>query len=300
MGDCTLQSLYEGDFYHLCSEGLTDNVLVREEEDFYVARNYLALSSWRVGLSILAFCIMSNHFHILVAAENRQLAVKFMRAFKQVYSTYLFNKYGLNNSLKGVADSISLISDISYFRNCVAYILRNGLAAKLCSRVEDYLWSSYAAYFNPCEDVAECSVSSMGARRRRAILKTAMDVKDCNYTIDKKGNISLKSFVRSDIVEKAFKNSGKYFLYQLGSCNDARMEYELVVKPLVTSNDMELLTAAQTCAMDCYGNKSLSDLTTGQKCTMLKRLFFNNRTTVAQLARVMGLSRLIVKKILST
>ena len=115
MKEITLEELYDGDFYHVCTEGLETEVIMRDEEDFIVARNYLALSAWKENVFILAFCIMSNHVHILVGAKNRKDVLNFIRHFKQIYSTCLHNKYGLSNALKGQQECISIISDI---KNC--------------------------------------------------------------------------------------------------------------------------------------------------------------------------------------
>ena len=298
--ELTLKNLFDGNFYHLCTEGLEAEVIVRDNEDFRVACNYIALAAWRTCVFIVAFCVMSNHFHILSACKNRDMAERFLRLFKQMYATYLHNKYHMKSPLKGVSDSVSLITDINYLRKCIAYILRNPICAKICLKVEDYPWSSYPAYFNTAQDQFCHSVQSLKGRRRRQVLRSAMDVEGCPYMVEEDGNITLESFVRSDIVEAAFKHSGRYFLYQLGSCNDARMEYEMVVKPLVTSDDQELLRAAQKRAAEYYPGHEFSDLSVGERCAMLKNLFFNNKTTVPQLARVLGLPRSLVRKILST
>ena len=298
MSDYLLKDLSDENFYHVCTEGLEANVIMIDEEDFRVARNYLALAAWRCGVCVVAFCIMSNHFHILVACKDRNEAVGYIRLLKQLYSTYLRNKYGMNKILKGCNESICLISDIAYLRNCIAYILRNPLAAKVCSKIEDYPWSSYVAYFNSSPQQHQYDIGRLIGRRKRKILKTKMDMTGCGYKLDEGGNISLRSFVRYDVVEKAFKYSGKYFLYQIGCCNDARYEYEFVTKPNLTANDQELLAAAQLCAEKHYRGRKLSDLTIGERCAMLKNLFYNNRSTIPQLARVLGLTRELVRKVL--
>lgn len=299
MKDFELKDLYDGNFYHICTEGFEQDVIVKDEEDFYVARNYLALAAWRCGLFVVAFCIMSNHFHILVACRDRSQAVRYIKLFKQLYSTYLHNKYGEERSLKGCADSCVLITDIGYFRNCVAYILRNPLCAKICSKIEDYKWSSYYAYFNSEREVVRYDIHSLKGKRKRQILRTDMDLSGCQYKINEEGNIVLSSFVRSDMVEKAFKYSGRFFLFQLGSCKDTRMEYELVIRPFMTSDDQEILKIAQKCAKDYYKGRELSELSVGERCSMVKNLYFNYKSSIPQVSRVLGLARSLVRKMLS-
>ena len=71
-----MKNLFDGNFYHLCTEGLEAEVIVRDNEDFRVACNYIALAAWRTRVFIVAFCVMSNHFHILSACKNRDMAEK--------------------------------------------------------------------------------------------------------------------------------------------------------------------------------------------------------------------------------
>ena len=295
-----MEELYDGNFYHMCTEGLETEVIMRDDEDFMVARNYMALAAWKTKVFIVVFCLMSNHIHILIGSKDRKMALDFIRHFKQTYSTYLHHKYGLNSALKGQAESISLISDIKYLRNCIAYILRNAVSAKICRKVDDYPWSSYAVYFN--SDVTHTGLPrvSLKGRLRRKLLKTRMNLDTCPYRIDVDGNITVDSFVRCDIVHLAFNRSGKLFLYYLGCCNDAQMEYEFVNRPLVQSNDTDLLSAAEGIAAKRFKGKTIAILTTSEKCSMLKHLFFNHKTNVPQLSRIMGLSREVVRKVLSS
>ena len=300
MREVKLEELYDGIFYHVCTEGLETEVIMRDEEDCTVARNYLALSAWKAQVCIVAFCLMSNHIHVLLGSKNRMLALAFVRHFKQIYSMYLHNKYGLNDALKGQSESISMIMDIKYLRNCIAYILRNPVCAKICRKVDEYPWSSYEVYFSgqTCGD--RPLIRSLKGRIRRKVLRTRMNVDNCPYRIDEGGNISMDSFVRSDIVHQAFNRSGKLFLYYLGCCNDSQMEYEFASRPLVQSTDNDLLLAVEKLASARFNGKGIAMLTTSEKCSMLKYLFFNYKATIPQLSRITGLPRGLVRKVLSS
>lgn len=300
MKEIELEELYDGNFYHVCTEGLETEVIMRDEEDCTVARNYLALSAWKSQVCIVAFCLMSNHLHVLLGSKNRMMALAFVRHFKQIYSTYLHNKYGLNDALKGQSECISMIMDIKYLRNCIAYILRNPVCAKICRKVDEYPWSSYGVYFSEqiCHD--RPLISSLKGRMRRKVLKTRMNVDNCPYRIDEDGTISMDSFVRSDIVHQAFNRSGKLFLYYLGCCNDSQLEYEFASRPLVQSTDNDLLVAVEGLASTRFKGKGIAMLTTSEKCSMLKHLFFNYKVTIPQLSRVIGLPRSLVRKVLSS
>ena len=286
--------------YHVCTDGQESPIIMREVEDYRIAQNYLAIAAWTTDVYILAYSIMSNHIHSAVICKNRKAAEQFIRKFKQLYSMYLYNKYGIKQALHGIGDSITLIDSIQYLRNCIAYILRNALCAKICTKIEDYRWSSYSCYFNKSKTEIYKPASSLGVREKKRILKTHTDLSDCPYLIDKDGYIVSKSFVRYDLVERIFKNSGRYFLFHLGTCNDSQMEYEMACKPLTKVNDTDMIIAAEKAASTRFQGKNLSDLDIKARCSLIKYLYFNNKTTVPQLSRVLGLSRSLVSRILSS
>lgn len=273
--------------YHVCTDGQETALLRKDPEDYQIARTYLAIAAWKVGVELVVYCIMSNHVHALVICANRKLAKKFIALFKRLISFYIVNKYGISKALHGIPDSITLIDSIQYLRNCVAYILRNAISAKVYSRIEDYPWCSYSCYFSIRE--LGRHISAIGARERRNRYKTREDLTQSPFHIDENGDILDTSFVRYDIVEKAFGNSGRFFLLALGTCNDAKMEYEMACKPLIRVNDSEIATAAEDLALTKFNCKGLPDLSTKEKCGMIKNLFFNNKTSIPQLSRVLGL-----------
>lgn len=91
----------------------------------------------------------------------------------------------------------------------------------------------------------------------------------------------------------------KSFLFHLGCCNDARMEYELVYQSLLTVTDVDMYDMVTKYVSNRFSGKSVSELNTSEKCSILKPLFFSSGTTVPQLSRILGLPRELIKKMLS-
>lgn len=273
--------------------------LLKDEEDNKTAWNYLALCAWRAGVQVVAFVLMSNHIHVQITCRDIKSAQKLIRHFKQLLSTYLRNKYGLSKVMHCTNDSISLIDSVQYLRNCIAYIFRNPVSAKLCARPEDYKWSSYHSSFSvELEDKYSKKVCDLTYTEKRNLLKTGGDLTSCPLFINTEGYIVLESFVKNEILARTFRHSGKSFLYHLGCCNDAKMEYELVYQPLMNVTDYDMYDMISKYVAQRFPNKQLSELTTSEKCSILKSLFFNYKTTIPQLSRIMGLPRILVKKML--
>lgn len=295
-----IRHLYDGSLYHVCTNGLEQITLLKDEEDYKTAWNYLALSAWRIGVQIVVFTIMSNHIHEIIACRDASQADKTIKLFKKMLSLYLKKKYGLTKPLHRTNDCISLIDTVRYMKNCIAYILRNAVCARICVKPEEYRWTSYACYFSCCRNNNATSVASLMFSQKRKMLKTGLDLNRCPFQISEDGLITLDSFVRYDIVERAYRHSGKSFLYYLGCCNDAKMEYELTCQPLMRINDNDMQETVTKYVAHRFRDKSISELTSAEKCTILKPLFFNNKTSIPQLSRILGMPRELIRRILST
>ena len=292
-----LKDLIKGNCYHICTNGQECQTLLRDDEDYKTACNYLVLTAWKCRISILAYIVMSNHVHVLLICRNRKIAEKFITLYKQKLSIFLAHKYGIKKPLHGVANSISLIDSIQYFKNCIAYILRNAISAKLCLKLEDYPWSSYSAYFSNNESEYR-KISSFSLRERREILKSRDELSECNMLISNDGRILDKSFVKCAVVEEVFR-SAKSFLFHIGVCNDSQMEYEFAIKPQLHANDTDVLIATEKLAAAKFGGKRLEEISTANKCSMIKNLFYNNKTTIPQLSRILGIPRDLIHQVLS-
>lgn len=300
MQELNLKDFYDRNFYHVCTNGLEQVTLLKDEEDFKAAWNYLALSAWRAGVEVVAFTLMSNHIHEILACKDMSQADAAIKLYKNMLSLYLKNKYGLAKALHGTGDCVSLIDTVTYMKNCIAYILRNAVCARICAKPEDYRWSSYACYFSETRYDKSLPVAELTFSQKRQMLRTGLDLRDCPFRIYADGLVALESFVRIDIVERVYRHSGKSFLYYLGSCNDARMEYELTCQPLMHVNDQDMYEAVTRYVACRFRGKELVELTSAEKCSILKHLFFNNKTSIPQLSRIMGLPRQLIRRILST
>ena len=190
---------------------------------------------------------------------------------------------------------------LQYLRRCIAYILRNPISARVCKKIEEYPWSSYSCYFTSSDQELDgYSVASISARLRRRMLRIDRSLAGCTMCIDSDGKPIPRSFVKSDFVERVFSNSGKSFLYYLGSCNDSEMEYDLTIRPQLSATDLDLATRAEEIASAHFLGKCVAALTTQEKCKMVKKLYYSHKTSIPQMSRVLGLPRNLVQRILTT
>jgi len=147
-----LRIIYPDAWYHVMNRGQSRVQIYREQDDYFAFVELLREASAMWKIRIAAYCLMSNHYHLLVQTPGANLS-RFMRHLNGLY-TQLFNRtYKSDGPLfRGRYKSIVVESD-SYLLELVRYIHRNPLQAGLVKRLEDYRWSSHRIYISRGNEV---------------------------------------------------------------------------------------------------------------------------------------------------
>jgi len=102
------------------------------------------------NIRIAAYCLMSNHYHLLVQTPEANLS-RCMRHINGLYTQYYNRTYQVDGQLfRGRFKSILVDAD-SYLLELVKYIHRNPLRAGIVDTVDEYVWSSHRGYLSYTE-----------------------------------------------------------------------------------------------------------------------------------------------------
>jgi putative transposase len=135
------QSFVPGEFYHLHNSGTEKRILFLDEQDYnhflflmYICNTIKSIELRNVGelfergetiIDIGAFCLMPNHFHILVREKIGGGISKYMLKLMTSYSMYFNKKYKRTGKLyEGVFKSIHSNND-NYLKYLYSYIHLN-------------------------------------------------------------------------------------------------------------------------------------------------------------------------------
>ena len=80
-------------FYHVYTKGLEENLIFRDRADYITGMNYIALCTFITEIDMLAFTLMSNHFHFVIYGTAEE-AKRFIDLYKTYISKYIHRKYG--------------------------------------------------------------------------------------------------------------------------------------------------------------------------------------------------------------
>lgn len=112
------------------------------------ARGYLTLldhvtrdvAAW----SVLAYCLMPNHVHLVVDSSVDQLSLA-MHRLNGLYAQRFNRDHGYRGHLFQGRFHAKPVRDDAHLPGSIRYVLLNAVRANLCARPEQWRWSSYRA-----------------------------------------------------------------------------------------------------------------------------------------------------------
>ncbi len=135
---------YPGAVYHITSRGNEKKSIFKDEQDYENFFNSLQHVNKRYNWMCHAYCLMTNHYHLLIETPDGNLSLG-IRQLNGVY-TQLFNKRHKRNGhlfqgrFKGI-----LIEKDSHLLEVCRYVVLNPVRAGMVKSPEDWKWSSYPA-----------------------------------------------------------------------------------------------------------------------------------------------------------
>lgn len=140
-----LRIIYPGAFYHVTSRGNERRDIYKSQRDRVKFLSYLESASERYGAVIHAFCLMTNHYHLILETPEGNLS-EIMQHINGAYTTY-FNvkRKRAGHLFQGRHKSILVEAD-EYATELSRYIHLNPVRAGIVTRPEDFVWSSYPSY----------------------------------------------------------------------------------------------------------------------------------------------------------
>ncbi len=179
----------ENGYYHIYNRGVEKRIIFLDKQDYSVFLSYLKsylllkdekslyerlsdpsissrerdkilkllrLNNFYKEITLLAYCLMPNHFHFFVKQKNLGSIDKFMNSLATRYTMYFNRKYKRVGSLcQGVYKAV-LVTNESQFLHLSRYIHKQALPSQPSS-YSDYLGRSKTLWVNPEEVISYVS-----------------------------------------------------------------------------------------------------------------------------------------------
>ncbi len=164
-----LRNYQEDGYYHIFNRGIEKRPIFLDEQDYQIFLYYmhvyllplekvllkypdlpLRLYSKNLNkkVALVAYCLMPNHFHLLLQQKEIDGASKFLKQLMNAYTAYFNKKYLRTGGLVQGRFKAVLIDSDEQLLHVSRYIHLNPLIANLVTDLVLYKWSSYPAYIN--------------------------------------------------------------------------------------------------------------------------------------------------------
>ena len=139
--------LQAGNYYHVYNRGNNRQLIFFERENYIYflrqLRNHLIAN----GVDIIAYCLMPNHYHLLVYLNTDRFS-KLMQAFTLSYVKAISKRYQRVGSLfQGRFQAIHVDTE-EYLLYLTRYIHLNPVSANIVEKAENWEFSSYQEYID--------------------------------------------------------------------------------------------------------------------------------------------------------
>ena len=276
-----------GPFFHVHTEPLETGVIFMTDEERQVAMVYVAIAAMLAGVEVVAFALMSNHFHFILRGQEGRCRAFYAR-FAKMLDLYL-SRHGR----PGVLDSVGQpdptpITTLKQLRDEIAYVIRNPFVVRKDINPFAYPWCSGFLYFNPMLSMLKQQpASALTLREKRALTHSrSLPLPTDLALVD--GRVFPGSFVNYRLVESMFTDC-RQFMFWVFKNVEAQVETALRLgdNPSLPDDDI-LAVSLQLCKKE-FGVKGPSHLTESQKYDLAKKLKYDYYASNGQLARFTGL-----------
>ena len=132
------------DVYHIIQKGVDNQDIFYDDKDKKEFLNILMEVKIKYKFKIIAYCLMSNHIHLVLKIDKYFLS-KVMKIISMQYVAHFNKKYKRSGHLFQNRFNSKCVENKKYFLDVCRYIEQNPEKAKICD-VESYKWSSYHEY----------------------------------------------------------------------------------------------------------------------------------------------------------
>ena len=184
-------------YLHIIARGIGKQILFEEAEDYRFYLSILERFSAETEITVLAYCLMDNHVHLLVLDKEGK-APLLMKKTGVSYSGYFNRKYNRSGHLFQDRYKSEAIEDDAYLLSVFRYILNNPQKAGI-GAASDYPWNSYSCY-GKADTFVDTRIlcDLIGDRRRyRAFLHKENDDVCLEYEKQKHDDEWAKSILRA-------------------------------------------------------------------------------------------------------
>ncbi len=275
---------------------LKEGLWFKDDEDYRAGMNYVAIVAFTLGVPVLAFVLMSNHVHLVLACSENE-AMAFIIEFKRLYSLYYRHRYGIKEYLRrNDCDLRSLSRKDESLERAIAYVQMNPVAANICMNATQYPWGTGSSFFNLSNPAGE-PLGNLSFRKQILLLHSNVRLPQ-DYRMGN-GYIKPESYVKTKWVETLFRTP-KRMSYFLANSSKAKARMENQESRLPSFKDQSLCVFMVDLIRSLFNQTDMGNLSPEQQAEVIRQLRYRFSADIAQISRISGIPYSTISHILDT
>jgi len=133
----------EGQYYHIYNRGAGKARIFLVEGNYQYLIKLMQQYCQKYGVTIIAYCLMPNHYHFLLRQELGEPISKFINVLFNAYVQALNRQQGRTGTLFEGRFKHIYVDDWKYLIHLCRYIHRNPVKAGLISAPDEWLYSNF-------------------------------------------------------------------------------------------------------------------------------------------------------------
>jgi REP element-mobilizing transposase RayT len=138
--------------YHVINRGIFRQVIFEDDEDYSEFLEIVKRYIEKEGVSVYHWCLMSNHYHLVLEMSNPKRLSKLIGAIQQVYAMKYHRKYKTAGRMFQNRFKSQAIEGETYLLACGRYVEQNPVRAKIKRYPWTWEWSSCKSYIKEKKD----------------------------------------------------------------------------------------------------------------------------------------------------
>ncbi|MCQ2519892.1 MAG: transposase [Lachnospiraceae bacterium] len=144
--------------YHVVVKGINSQLLFEEHKDYLKYLEILEFHKENCNFNLFAYCLMSNHIHLLIQVNDTPLESIFKK-INTAYAIWFNMKYHRSGPLQDGRYYSEPINSLDYLLSAMRYIHKNPFKANLEKNVgSKYPWSSYHSYIKEKDGLVDINL----------------------------------------------------------------------------------------------------------------------------------------------
>jgi len=132
----------EGGWYHVFNRGIGRKSVLISDEHYQFFLEILARSSSKYEVEIHGYCLMKNHFHLLIRTPKGNIS-RFIQHLSSIFGRYLNKFLNSDGSIFNDRFKSVFVDKNSYLLMISRYIHLNPVKANIVVNPAEYRWSSF-------------------------------------------------------------------------------------------------------------------------------------------------------------